>query len=84
MRKSKFEENLRGVKENQDEEIRQAQSKKDKAITALEKKIAEKEERLNQVKAELEKHNSSNEIVVRQAREIEQVRFFFLFFHDML
>jgi chromosome segregation ATPase len=71
-RKSKFEENLRGVKENQDEEIRQAQLKKDKAIASFEAKIAEKEERINQVKAELEKHTSAHESVARQAKEIEQ------------
>jgi len=71
-RKAKFEENLRGVKENQDEEIRQAQLKKDKQIAALEKQINEKEERLNQVKTELEKLVSVQETALRQAKEAEQ------------
>jgi len=71
-RKAKFEESLRGVKENQDEEIRQAQLKKDTSIANFEKQISEKEERLNQVKAELEKRTSVQETVFRQSKEIEQ------------
>lgn len=74
-RKAKFEESLRGVKENQDEEIRQAQAKKDKQITVLEKKIGEKEERMNQVKVDLEKHVSVQDTASRQAKEIEQVNY---------
>jgi chromosome segregation ATPase len=71
-RRSKFEENLKGVKDNQDEEIRKAQLKKDNQIASFEKKIAEKEERMNTVKVELEKYNAASENVGRQQKEIEQ------------